>query len=172
MIAEVTGVSGPKPGVTHWSGPFPVRAGPASAGLSQSAHLAGTAAPGRLLFFYDLQKAERELGLTQHRPVKDAIAEAYAWLQTNRVNRVYPPISLIIRLSGTSPSARPWPQGLFQIPSRINLAQILQGSALAQRGEQIDFFFTQQAQAQPAIRRQARARAGSAKRQRNRGDKP
>jgi dihydroflavonol-4-reductase len=30
-------------------------------------------------FFYDLQKAEREFSLTRRRPVKDAIAETYAW---------------------------------------------------------------------------------------------
>jgi dihydroflavonol-4-reductase len=35
-------------------------------------------------FYYDLRKAERELGLTQHRPVKDAIAEAYGWFQQSR----------------------------------------------------------------------------------------
>lgn len=30
-------------------------------------------------FFYDLHKAEKELGLTQRRPVQEAIQEAYAW---------------------------------------------------------------------------------------------
>jgi dihydroflavonol-4-reductase len=36
-------------------------------------HMAG------YFFFYDLSKAETQLGLTQHRPVRDAIREAYTW---------------------------------------------------------------------------------------------
>lgn len=33
-------------------------------------------------FFYDLRKAEQKLKLTDHRPVKEAITEAYAWFQS------------------------------------------------------------------------------------------
>ncbi len=32
-------------------------------------------------FYYDLGKSERELGLTRHRPLDDAISEAYEWFQ-------------------------------------------------------------------------------------------
>lgn len=32
-------------------------------------------------FFYDLHKAENELGLSERRPVEEAIVEAYAWFQ-------------------------------------------------------------------------------------------
>jgi dihydroflavonol-4-reductase len=32
-------------------------------------------------FFYDTHKAEQELGLTQHRPVKEAVNEAYTWFK-------------------------------------------------------------------------------------------
>ncbi len=32
-------------------------------------------------FYYDLQKAEKELGRVERRPVKEAIQEAYAWFQ-------------------------------------------------------------------------------------------
>ncbi len=34
-------------------------------------------------FFYDLSKAETELGLANHRPAKDAITEAFAWFQAS-----------------------------------------------------------------------------------------
>lgn len=32
-------------------------------------------------FYYDLSKAQTQLGLIEHRPVEEAIAEAYAWFQ-------------------------------------------------------------------------------------------
>ena len=56
------------------------------------------------------------------------------------------------------------------MPSRINLAQILQRGAGAQRGEQIHFAFTQQAQAQAPIRGQAGPGAGGAEGHGDRGD--
>lgn len=79
MIAEVT----------HVSGPSMVLPNGLVRSLSRPAHLLQAflnipISPELLRlagywFFYDLQKAERDLGLTQHRPVKDAVAAAYAW---------------------------------------------------------------------------------------------
>ncbi len=78
-IAEATGAPRPTLVLPGWLGR--VLSGPA--GLFETflslpvspelLHLAG------YCFFYDLRKADRELGLAQRRPVKDSIAEAYQW---------------------------------------------------------------------------------------------
>jgi hypothetical protein len=41
-------------------------------------------------FFYDLKKAESQLGLTQHSPVKDALAEAFEWFQVGKNKAIDP----------------------------------------------------------------------------------
>lgn len=83
LIAEVTGVPGPS--MVLPSGLVRAFAGPAR--LLQS-FLSLPLSPELLrmagyFFFYDPQKAERELGLTQRRPAKDAFAETYEWFQQN-----------------------------------------------------------------------------------------
>lgn len=81
MIAQITGVQGPSlvlPGrlvqmisrPAHWLQPF--------LNLPVSSDLFPLA--GRY-FYYDLSRAETELGLAPRRPVQEALAEAYAWFQ-------------------------------------------------------------------------------------------
>jgi dihydroflavonol-4-reductase len=79
--AEVTGV--PAPSILLPTGLVRSLAGPANL---LKAFLSLPVSPELLrlagyFFYYDLHKAEHELGLTRHRPVKEAIAEAYAWFK-------------------------------------------------------------------------------------------
>lgn len=81
MIAQETGVPGPSMVlpiglVRALSGP--ARLLQAFLDLPVSPELLRMAG---YCFFYDLHKAERELGLTQRRPVKEAIAETYQWFK-------------------------------------------------------------------------------------------
>lgn len=81
MIADVTGV--PCPTMVLPNGLVRSLAGPARL-LQTFLNLPVSPELLRLAgywFFYDTQKAERELGLTQRRPVRDAIAETYAWFE-------------------------------------------------------------------------------------------
>jgi dihydroflavonol-4-reductase len=81
MIAECAGV--PEPGIVLPTGLVRAMTGPAR--LLQT-FLSLPVSPELLrlagyCFYYDLQKAESGLGLTQHRPVKEAITEAYNWFK-------------------------------------------------------------------------------------------
>ncbi len=81
MIAEVAGVPGPSMVLPNWL----VRAAARPARLLQ-AFLSLPVSPDLLrmagyFLYYDLHKAERDLGLAQHRPVKDAFEEAYRWFK-------------------------------------------------------------------------------------------
>lgn len=81
MIAQETGTPGPSMVLPTWlvrSLSGPARLLQAFLDLPVSPELLRMAG---YCFFYDLHKAERELGLTQHRPVKDAIAETYQWFK-------------------------------------------------------------------------------------------
>lgn len=81
IIAEVTGAPGPS--MVLPTGLVRSLAGPAQAlrtflTLPVSPELLRLAG---YFFYYDLSKSESELGLTSHRPVKDAIREAYEWFR-------------------------------------------------------------------------------------------
>jgi len=80
-IAECTGVS--VPGILLPAGLVRAMVGPTTL-LKAFLNLAVSPELLRLAgycFYYDLKKAEHELGLSQHRPIRDAVAEAYAWFQ-------------------------------------------------------------------------------------------
>jgi len=81
MIAQETGVPGPSMVLPTWlvrSLSGPARLLQAFLDLPVSPELLRMAG---YCFFYDLHKAERELGLTQRRSAKDAIAETYQWFK-------------------------------------------------------------------------------------------
>lgn len=79
LIAGVTGVPAPKTVMPAWllrSFVAPARVLRSFIDLPFPTELLRLAG---IYFFYDLKKAASELGLTSHRPVEDALREAYAW---------------------------------------------------------------------------------------------
>jgi dihydroflavonol-4-reductase len=82
LIADVTGA--PEPGVVLPTGLVRWLARPAHV---LRAFLSLPVSPELLrlagyYFFYDLGKSERDLGLTERRPVREAIAQAYEWFRS------------------------------------------------------------------------------------------
>jgi dihydroflavonol-4-reductase len=81
MIARVTGVPGPNlvlPAGLVRSLTWPIQALDAFLTFPVSPELLRMAG---YYFFYELHKAESELGLVERRPVEEAVAEAFAWFQ-------------------------------------------------------------------------------------------